>query len=352
MSIDYRWVDGFEQYASASDVGSASAWSVATNIQLSTGSGARFSYGKAVRRLNNAAELLRGIDLNTAFQIGFGYINTNPASGAVLCSFYSGTPAGNNLRRSRLTLDVAGRLVWQRHQASGTYTDVALSAVAIGTNKWHYIEVYCDFSTSTTGTIKVWKDGNLVINETGVQTGPNDASFAGWTAISFFGSTGTSYDASVDDTYGGVPSDANQPLRDARILTYVPTDLIDATNWTASDTTVIADISDGDTETYASSDTDSASIQFSIDNINDVIPEEIFAVGVGFIADKDGAAPRALTASVKPAGASYDDGDPFYLSADNVDSFQSIWDVNPDDSQAWEMIDLITAEFKVTLSTS
>lgn len=242
---------------------------------------------------------------------------------------------------------------------TGIYPNVVLGGSgSLPLNIWRYLEIKIVIH-DTTGSVTIKVDGLTVISYTGIDT-KQSAAGTKWSSVSFTSASNGSL--CVDDIYILDTSGAtcNDFLGDVQIIGLLPqTDAVgggganaDFTPSTGSDHgAVVDDVGpNGDTD-YLSSDTVDHVDTWDFPALG--YTGVIKAVAMNLVGKKENAGTRVIAAVTcpdsSPAGTNYVHGTDKYLATDYLNK-QSIWELNPEDSAAWEVADVDGAEFGVKIT--
>ena len=229
------------------------------------------------------------------------------------------------------------------------------TASAIGVvrqNQWNYIEVKIVLS-QTVGSFTVKVNGEQVLSVTGV-----DNCYLAETTFDAveLGTGGTNVwtdDFYVCDASG---SQNNDFLGEIRVVSILPvTDAVDAganADFTCSGGTdhgalVDEATPDGDT-TYVSSSTVGHYDSWNFGALG--YTGTIKGLQLNIIAKKTEASARAIIGVTRPTSTNRDHSLTRYLGMTDYISFPAVWELNPDDSAAWEVADVDGAEFGVKVT--
>jgi len=216
MTASIFFADGFDDYNTlsqkwdASNTGGSFAISTAT---VRTGPQALFQ-----NNANGNGRLLQLYSARATVIAGFAiYISNTPASEQQLCSYWDSAAGANQVE---LTLDGSGTLRARRGGSIGTLgTLLGTASSSLAFFGWHYLEFQVTVNGSS-GVVKVWLDGNLILNLSSQNTQSTANAFSGafrfaaelpgWYADDFY---------LLDPTVGGAYSTA---LGDVKMVTSLP----------------------------------------------------------------------------------------------------------------------------------
>jgi hypothetical protein len=261
--------------------------------------------------------------------------------------------AANTVFQTAIKLNTDGSLTAGRvTDTFGTISALGSSAGGvIVANTFHFIEVELVIH-DTTGSFKVWVDGTLVINATGVDTrsnvGVNPADADTIWLGSDGGNPGPGTTSTFDDFYY---KDTNAKVGLAKVEVLPPTsDVLQtfarstgATNFSLvdeaqanGDTDYVQGSAVGDRDTYGFTDLSST-------------PASIYAVQATAFAEKTDAAARSIALQVI-SGATTSDGANFAL-ASSYGKFDRIMETDPNTAAAWTAanVNALTGGPKVTV---
>jgi len=235
----------------------------------------------------------------------------------------------------------------------GNNGDTLLGTTAAGVvrfSAWGYLEAKFVLS-QTVGTVTVKYNGATVLSLSGLDT----CALAGVAWDTFY--TYTSSQGYMDDLYvcDGSGSQNNDLLGECRVVTLLPqTDAVaagsnaDFTPSTSTDHGALVD------EAAPNDDTD----YLSSSTLNHVDSWEYPALGytgtikgvqMNLSARKTDSGTRAIAAVTKPASTNRVHGTNHYIGTSYA-YWLSIWELNPEDSAAWEVADVDGAEFGVKVT--
>lgn len=364
MSIIHT--DGFSSYSASTDM-AAYGWSLDNTSSVTIEASGGYSSAPAVRLngINSVGSFQMNVPMKppstNEIRMGFWWQGTASIAGG------SSTVGGVSLIDSNfafagyLGTNATGRVCWTNFRGYPS-TNIAYdySGInAINDGQWHWIELQLILGTGTAGTIKVWVDGVLEINQVGVSTsgssGVTSCVNLGFFSLSNLQSTGTStnytrfshvviWDA---DTAG-----LNGYAGPMRIETLTPNGAGSNTGFTASSGSNYACVD----ETVANGDSDyvEAATSGTIDTYTytdlSVTPNAIKGVNVKtYMKNPDTGLTKTARAKCK-SGATTGSGSDRTLSI-IYDVFHDSFDKDPNTSAAWTRTNLNAAEFGIEART-
>lgn len=322
------WQDGFDLYASTSDLGMNYITGGAGGIGTTSG---RFGGGGFFTN-SGGFGILRTFPTTTQevwSSFALNLQNPTDNSDRIITSFGVGGGGGiHNGMEGSITYNAAGGTlkVWRGHLENL----LATVSVAI-TSGWHWMDVRFKHS-STVGEVEIWMDEAQVSLITAQDTTKNTTSALTYASLGD-GSDGVTLSLIVDDWLIYTPGSR---LGDSRIETMVPTSdsspndgtpstgsahyaVVDEPQWNTSDYITMPNTS-GDKEVYGHASISSA-------------PTTVHAVKVLLVSQKSNAGSFQLEPLVISSGTEADG------SAQNLQTTwgvqQSIFDVDPHTSAAW-----------------
>ena len=224
---------------------------------------------------------------------------------------------------------------------------------AIRADQWNYIEVKFTLS-QTVGTVAVKVNGATVLNLTGVDNCYQGSTTA-WNGVSFNISSGPTY---IDDVVVCDQSGAqnNDWMGECRVVNILPvTDAVAAGS--NADFTCLTSTDHGAMVDEATPDDDTSYVYSS--TFNHVDSWEFAALGytgtikgvqLDLLAKKTESGARALAGVTRPTSTNRVHATNHYLGMTNYLHYLAIWELNPDDSAAWEVADIDGAEFGVKVA--
>ena len=218
---------------------------------------------------------------------------------------------------------------------------------------WNYIEVKVLLS-DTVGTVAVKLNGETVISDIAGNKDTCYGTYSAWNQIEFAALSGNAY---YDDIYvcDGSGSVNNDFLGECRVVTLLPqTDAVAAGS--NADFTPSAGTDHGALVDEAAPNDDTDYIASSTVNHVDSwhypalgYTGTIKGVQMSLSAKKTDSGTRAIAAVTRPASTNRVHGTDHYI-ATNYAYWRSIWELNPEDSAAWEVADVDGAEFGVKVT--
>jgi len=218
-------------------------------------------------------------------------------------------------------------------------------------NQWNHIEGKCVIH-DTTGSVVVKLNGETVLNLTNVDTKPSTQT--DWNAIyTQLNDNGNMDDLVIADGSGSANNDF---LGQCRVVTILPvTDAVDA--GAHADFTCLTSTDHGAMVDEESSDDDTTYVYSS--TLNHIDSWNFAALGytgtikgvqLDVAAKKTESGTRAIRLLTRPVSTDRIDTTDRYLGQTNYDRHLKLWELNPDDSAAWEVADVDGAEFGVKVS--
>jgi len=316
-------MDGFEQYANATDLAMAYAKLGTPTILPASG---RNGTG-CIKTTSSGIEKSFGGTRDTIFCAFAFYIEALPTSLAPVIYF----KASASIHIS-LAVRPTGILEVRRGTTAGVLLGSGSTALAVGV--WHYLECKIKIN-DTTGIAQVKLNGVFDIDLVNVDT--RESSFAIQVddiaitgSLAYYGQAFRYDDLIIFDT----TSPNNDFLGDLHIVTTVPDAAGDSTQWTpsagANYQCVDEATPNGDTD-YVYSSTPG---QVDLYNIADLpVAGTVFAVALASFARKDDAATRTMRHVLK-SGATQAEGADKGL-ATGYTMFSDVWDQDPNTSATW-----------------
>jgi len=257
---------------------------------------------------------------------------------------------GSTYEQMSVRIEADGSITARTGPATGTI----LGQTAAGIFKygvWNYLEVKCLVDLSA-GTVTVKLNGAEVLTLTGKDT-VHQPAVAAWTTVQWNLVSG----AWLDDVYvcDGSGAVNNDFLGECRVVTLLPqTDAVAAgsnADFTCSTSTdhgaLVDDAAPNDDTDYVSSST-----------LNHVDSWEYPALGytgtikgvqMSLSARKTDSGTRAIAAVTRPVATNRVHATNHYLGTSYA-YWRAIWELNPEDSGAWEVADVDGAEFGVKVT--
>lgn len=297
--MPFAFIEGFDDYpisAGEPGIGIDSVWPGENANGLVPG---RFGY----QALNKGNSYVSHRNFTPTHQIVFG------------CAFRIGSFAnslmgrvfiltGNTSDYNNKILDVRCDLSGQLYVYGIGRDEVPLPRQAVG-NTWHYMEIIADNTTPGSADLKIYLDGELVLDGEFPMSGTSFAMI--WVAGMRLSST------SFDDMY--LVTDSVTRIGEARAQLLLAT-ADESADWTPSEGSsnyAMIDEQQADTTTYNSTNTVGDKDLFTMGDLPG-IPEEVYAVQITLAARKSDSATRVLTPKIKVGGVEYDGPDQ-YLAA-------------------------------------
>jgi len=328
--------DGFDMYQS-NDAPMGRGWTLpAGNVNVNQAG--RFGTSKSLYINSAANSLVASLTASATVCVGVAHqpsAMVYAATGSDLIRF-----ANSVTVQCKLGVKADGALVIGR----GDFTTnlIATSAAAIITNStWNYIEVELTRHAST-GIFKVWVNGALVINSTGVNTGASNidrVSICGHPAGNNF----------FDDFY--LTNDATR-LGERRVDYLPPSADSSPLNWTrstgATNFSTVDEIPTNNDTDYISSATVGHKDLYDLTNLS-TTPLTIDAVQTVLVGRKDDATTREVRTNLK-TGSTTTNGATRAMAATYVTT-SDLYLLNPDTAAAWVASDINAAQLGVEVVT-
>jgi len=280
--------------------------------------------------------------------VGYGVYAT---AGGHYCTVGLGGFASATYAHVSMRVETDGSVTVRNGISSSATILGQTSPAAFRFSMWNYVEIKIGLHDST-GTVTVKVNGTALLTLTGKDTIGTPAS-ATWSAVEW--SNGAT--AWVDDIYlcdgsGGLNDDL---LGEVRVVTLLPvTDAVAAgsnADFTCSTSTdhgaLVDDAAPNDDTDYVSSST-----------LNHVDSWEYPALGytgtikgvqMNLSAKKTDSGTRAIAAVTRPVATNRVHATDHYLGTSYA-YWRAIWELNPEDSGAWEVADVDGAEFGVKVT--
>jgi hypothetical protein len=280
--------------------------------------------------------------------VGYGVYAT---AGGHYCTVGLGGFASATYAHVSMRVETDGSVTVRNGISSSATILGQTSPAAFRFSMWNYVEIKIGLHDST-GTVTVKVNGTALLTLTGKDTIGTPAS-ATWNAVEW--SNGAT--AWVDDIYlcdgsGGLNDDL---LGEVRVVTLLPvTDAVAAgsnADFTCSTSTdhgaLVDDAAPNDDTDYVSSST-----------LNHVDSWEYPALGytgtikgvqMSLSARKTDSGTRAIAAVTRPVATNRVHATNHYLGTSYA-YWRAIWELNPEDSGAWEVADVDGAEFGVKVT--
>lgn len=227
------------------------------------------------------------------------------------------------------------------------------STTLINPQAWYYIETKTTIN-NTTGSTKIRLNGATHLDLTNINTDPSNGLYPG---VNDFNIKSAEYYSTnvhwfIDDLYlsNNVGLQNNDFLGDVYIQAILPESAGSHTDWTPSAGANFECVNEVDIDedaSFVSTTVDNAIDTYNFTNVSAITGSSIKAVVSNLVAKKDGAAIRHITPIIRQGGLEYQG-----LEANLTDeyrAYQQIWELNPADSQSWEISDIDNAEFGVKL---
>ena len=328
MSIIF--IEGFDYHASVANVAAAN-WTINSTSGATLPAG-RFA-GQAFRHSGNSQRLLsRSIPGTNTLTLGVAIRFEDPenvSNNHPVIAFMTAAAAA----QFRIGLNASGQVFIQL----GTSTILATSALGepvFEAGVWYYLEVEA-FVHDTTGFVRVYRDGTLLVAAENVDTRGQAASDL-VELIRFIGNNGGGTSdgpniVSIDDIY--VLDDSTR-LGQCRVSTLLPNaDTADA-DWTplgACSHFAEVDDDNGDTS-YIASDTAGDLDMFDAQDLP-FTPQTVHAVQISWRARKDDAATREVRSRIRSDAATAD-GATRTLTSSYL-YYHDVFEEDPDAAGPW-----------------
>jgi hypothetical protein len=293
--VSIIFIEGFDYYASVANVAAAN-WTINSTSSASLPAG-RFA-GQAFRHSGNSQRLLsRSIPGTNTLTLGVAIRFEDPENVSNNHPFIAFMTAAAGAQ-FRIGLNTSGQVFIQL----GTSTILATSAEAgpvFAAGVWYYLEVEA-FVHDTTGFVRVYRDGNLLVAAENADT-RGQAGSELVEMIRFIGNNGGGTSDgpnifSIDDLY---LSDSSTRLGQCRVSTLLPN-----ADWTplgAGNHFAEVDDDNGDTS-YIASDTAGDLDMFDTEDLS-FTPQTVHAVQISWRARKDDAATREVRSKIRSDAA-------------------------------------------------
>jgi Concanavalin A-like lectin/glucanases superfamily len=328
--VSIIFIEGFDYYASVANVAAAN-WSINATSGATLPAG-RFA-GQAFRHSGNSQRLIsRSIPGTNTLTLGVAIRFEDPdnvSGNHPFIAFMTAAAAA----QFRIGLNTSGQVFIQL----GTSTILATSALGepvFAANVWYYLEVEA-FVHDTTGFVRVYRDGVLLVEATNADTRGQAGSDLVET-IRFIGNNGGGTSDgpniwSIDDIY--VLDDSTR-LGQCRVSTLLPNaDTADA-DWTplgAGSHFAEVDDDNGDTS-YIASDTATDLDMFDVEDLS-FTPQTVHAVQISWRARKDDAATREVRSRIRSDAATAD-GATRTLTSSYL-YYHDVFEQDPDAAGPW-----------------
>ena len=245
---------------------------------------------------------------------------------------------------------------------SGQFRSLVSTSVGadIANGQWVLVEIVFVAGNAGVGSCEVFHDGVSMIANTASDFAYSDAASVGSVqfGVSATADATTGGWVDIDDIviYDSTGSNMNSRLGGHKIHTLLPTAEGTTNSWTpasGSDNSDMVDESGGiDTATYLESSTAAQEELYSMSAMTET-PTEIYAVASNVVCYEAaaGTSPRGLTHRVVPVSTDRDAAEQYTLPYSTYMTRQAIWELNPEDTDTWEVADVDGAEFGFELST-
>lgn len=217
-------------------------------------------------------------------------------------------------------------------------TALGTATAGLTEDTWQYLEVETTIHDST-GIIKVYLDGNLILNLTSVDTRNGGTGIVNRIQI-----TGTSNDILIDDLYVKVGTGETR-LGDVRVCTVLPNGAGATTEWDPSAGSNYQNVDDADPDddsTYNSTSTAGEIDLYAYPDIA-VAAGTIYGVQQTAVCRKDDAGTRTIKHIARPGSTNN-------LSAavgigSSYLGYSYMWLLNPDTAAAWAISEVNASQF-------
>jgi len=334
-----RLIEGFDGLTNLDDKYSASEFHTVSADEVHSGTQGMKSAGSTT---DFCWMPIPGSTKSNEIYIGFAFrCSVIPAlSDYSMVRFY-----GDGVSGAYLSIKNDGAL-----QMAGSAPVIDSGANVLAINTWYYIEVkIIKSNSSSAGDVIVMVDGVEWINcGAGLDflSGANN-----WTDMICFrgysGSTRYFDDIYICDENGSSPT--NTFLGHVTIATLYPDGNGNTNDFTGSDADStdnylhVDELTDDDDTSYVESNTPTDLDLYTFDDMPES-SDPIFGVQVSSYVKKDSAGPRLGKHVTRVNGSNYE-GASFGANATDYLFADTIWELNPDDSAAWENADIDAAEF-------
>ena len=337
------FVDGFDAYNGITSAGGISSvysyFLTVNNFALTTG---RFG-GQGVIFYDGAISYALSNTYNEG-TVGFALrVDAYPPSSYT--SVFSVSPgqfinAPRTYGQFTIQMDAAGTL-----SAYRSNTLLGTTSASLALNVWNYVEIEFNIN-DTTGFIKIYFNGNQVLNLTGIDS--KNLTAAGFNQFMFGTNTIIYGDFTIDDLY---LTDTPTRLGEQRVETLRPSTDTAQKQWTpstGSDNYATIDETLMSNTDFVSASSAGVYDLYDFSNLSSVA-NSITAVTVSALSQKTDAAARAIAFPVK-SGSVTSDGANNYLSLGYTLNTRLL-ETDPNTSSAWtsSAVNSIQAGIKVTI---
>jgi len=277
--------------------------------------------------------------------IGFGFYVGGATTQSYIAMF-----SETSLEQVSVEMDASNRLTVERGS-----TLLATSEKNLVFGKWYFIEIKWSIANSIAAdSFIVRVNGEEWINldaTTDTQSRATDT----MNMVSLEGAVGTCYfdDLYILDLTGPAPT--NDFLGDCRVVCLDPdgngsTNEFVGSDVDSTDNYLHVDETSPDEDTsYVESSTVGHEDLYTVDNLA-VTPDTIFGVQTQAVVKKDDAGARTGKLLARVGGTTYE-GAAFSPSEGAYLNVMELWELNPDDSAAWEEADVNGAEFGIKVES-
>jgi hypothetical protein len=255
------------------------------------------------------------------------------------CDFIALMDSGFNRRISLSVPGGGGVIFLRKRNAAGTYTTLATSGIAMMASALVKLDMQVAYGTS--GNIKVYLDGTLIIDYTG------DVTTDGATTLSGFvlGSEGP---AAGITSYWSEVIVSSVDTRSLALVTLPPLANGNAFTFTTGTTTNLSEVTLDDA-TLATSATAGQIAQSTITSSGVTGNPQIVAVAVNARAQKGTTGPSKADLGVRTASTDY--WSPDIALPVTLDRISNVWETNPNTSAPWLYTDLTNAGFNIGMKS-
>jgi hypothetical protein len=330
------FMDGFEHYVT-SDLGEKYGYVSAQTVSNTRARTGSYSASGGAHGLAVSASGATAV-------IGYGVYAT---AGGHYCTIGLGGFASSTYAQVTMKVETDGACTIRRGTSSGTILGQT-SPAAFRFNMWNFVEVKTVLNDST-GAVTLKVNGATLLTLTSQDTIGTPAS-ATWGTVEWSnGSTAWIDDVYVCDGSGSVNNDF---LGECRVVTLLPStgngSNTDFTCSTGTDHgTLVDEAAPNDDTDYVSSSTVNHVDTWNYPALG--YTGTIKGVQMSLSAKKTDSGTRAIAAVTRPASTNRVHGTNHYLGTSYA-YWMSIWELNPEDSAAWEVSDVDGAEFGVTVT--
>jgi hypothetical protein len=293
--------------------------------------------------VSSAGNVARAVPVDDVYTIGVAFYLINSFGNPhYLVQFQDST----GVQHVTIYVTTAGEIEVRRGSASGTVLG-ATSGLGLVIERWYFFEAKV-FIDDSTGYVTVRIDEAQVLNLTGQDTRNAGIAEVGKIAIGNVSSSsiGTYFDdLYICDNTGSAPYDSF--LGDNYVDTVLPDADGDVNDWAANTGNryqAVDDPADMDDETtYVYESVNESKQLFSLGSLSTALGS-ILAAQLLTCGRKDSSPPVNVRPLFRTSGdVDYEGG--LKSLADNYTAQIQMWELNPDDSQAWEPTDIDNGQF-------